>query len=58
MAAATVNASDRVMLVSQKGNNKTVYVRAWPKLGRSSQGKELMAIRGTDRVAALVTLLA
>ena len=57
VAATTVNASDRVMLISQKGNNKTVYVRSWPKLGRSSQGKELMAIRGKDQVVALVTLL-
>jgi DNA gyrase subunit A len=56
IAAATVNASDRVMLISQKGNNKTVYARSWPKLGRSSQGKGLMAIRGKDRVVSLITV--
>ncbi len=57
VAATTVNASDRVMLVSQKGNNKTVYVRSWPKLGRSSQGKDLMAIRGKDQVVSLIALV-
>ncbi len=55
--ADTVNASDRVMLISEKGNNKTVYARALPKLGRSSQGKELMAIRGRDKISNLITLV-
>ncbi len=55
-AATTANASDRLMLVSAKGNNKTVYVRALPKLGRNQAGKELIAIRGKDEVAALITL--
>jgi DNA gyrase subunit A len=55
--ADTVNASDRVMLVSEKGNNKTVYARALPKLGRSSQGKEVMAIRGKDQISNLITLV-
>ncbi len=56
VAAATATASDRVMMVSAKGNNKTVYVKAWPKMGRNSQGKELMAIRGRDQLAFIVTL--
>jgi DNA gyrase subunit A len=57
VAATTLNASDRVMLVSQKGNNKTIYARALPKLGRNQQGKELIAIRGRDKMACLVTLI-
>ncbi|MEW5959910.1 MAG: DNA gyrase subunit A [Chloroflexota bacterium] len=57
-AATTLNASDRVMLVSQKGNNKTIYARALPKLGRNQQGQELIAIRGRDKLARLVTLVA
>jgi DNA gyrase subunit A len=57
VAAVTANASDRIMLLSEKGNNKTVYVRSWPKLGRNSQGKKLMAIRGKDRVANLIALV-
>jgi DNA gyrase subunit A len=55
--ATTVNASDRVMMVSQKGNNKTVYAKALPKLNRNQRGKELIAIRGRDQVAWLVTLV-
>jgi DNA gyrase subunit A len=55
--ATTVNASDRVMLVSQKGNNKTVYAKALPKLNRNQRGKELIAIRGRDQVVRLVTLV-
>jgi len=57
VVADTVNASDRVMLVSEKGNNKTVYARALPKLGRSSQGKEVMAIRGRDQISNLIALV-
>jgi DNA gyrase subunit A len=55
--ATTVNASDRVMMVSQKGNNKTVYAKALPKLNRNQRGKELIAIRSRDQVARLVTLV-
>jgi hypothetical protein len=45
------------MLVSQKGKNKTVYARTLPKQGRNQQGKQLMAIRGKDQIARLVTLV-
>jgi DNA gyrase/topoisomerase IV subunit A len=51
-----VNVSDRVMLVSQKGNNKTVFAKSLPKLGRAQKGRELIAIRGKDQVARLVLL--
>jgi DNA gyrase subunit A len=54
--AAPVNASDRVMMVSQKGNTKTVYAKALPKLNRNQRGKELMAIRGKDQIDRLVVL--
>jgi DNA gyrase subunit A len=54
--AATVNVSDRVMTVTQKGNNKTVYAKALPKLNRSQQGKDLIAIRGKDKADRLVIL--
>jgi DNA gyrase subunit A len=56
-AAATVNGSDRVMLLSQKGNNKTIFARSLPKLGRAQKGQELIAIRGKDQVARLITLV-
>ncbi|MBN1992272.1 MAG: DNA gyrase subunit A [Anaerolineae bacterium] len=54
--AATANASDRVMMISQKGNNKTIYAKALPKLNRNQKGQELMAIRGKDQMARLVVL--
>jgi DNA gyrase subunit A len=55
-AAATVNGSDRVMLVSLKGNNKTVYAKSLPKLTRTQKAQEVMAIRGRDQLARLVVL--
>jgi DNA gyrase subunit A len=55
-AAATVNVSDRVMLVTEKGNNKTVFVKSLPKAARTSLGKELIAVRGKDGLARLITL--
>ncbi len=55
-AAATVNVSDRVMLISHKGNTKSVYAKSWPKLGRNQPGKSVMSIRGKDQIARLQTL--
>ncbi len=49
------NVSDRLLMVSAKGNSKAVFVRSLPKARRATQGRELIAIRGRDR---LVTLLA
>jgi DNA gyrase subunit A len=54
--ANTANVSDRVMLLSQKGNNKTVYVKSLPKLARPQKGQELIAIRGKDYLARLIIL--
>jgi DNA gyrase subunit A len=53
---AVASASDRVLMVSEKGNGKSVYVRSLPKAGRATQGKELIAIRGRDRMATLLLL--
>ncbi len=55
-AGAVANASDRLLMVSEKGNNKALYVRSLPKARRATQGKELIAIRGPDRLAALLLL--
>ncbi|MEJ2557113.1 MAG: DNA gyrase C-terminal beta-propeller domain-containing protein [Anaerolineae bacterium] len=55
-AGAVASASDRLLMVSEKGNNKAVYVRSLPKARRATQGKELIAIRGRDRLAALLLL--
>jgi DNA gyrase subunit A len=55
-AGAVASASDRLLMVSEKGNNKAVYVRSLPKARRATQGKELIAIRGRDRLTTLLLL--
>jgi DNA gyrase subunit A len=50
------NASDRLLMVSAKGNSKAVFVRSLPKARRATQGRELIAIRGRDRLATLLAL--
>lgn len=54
--ADTVNVNDRVMIVTDKGNNKTVYAKSLPKLKRNQRGKDVIAIRGKDKVDRLVIL--
>jgi len=53
-AGVVASASDRLLMVSEKGGGKAVYVRSLPKAGRATQGRELIAIRGRDRLAALL----
>jgi DNA gyrase subunit A len=55
-AGVVANASDRLLMVSSKGNGKAVYVRSLPKARRGTLGKELIAIRGRDRFATLLVL--
>ncbi|MCB0214817.1 MAG: DNA gyrase subunit A, partial [Anaerolineae bacterium] len=55
-AAAVVRLGDRVMMISDKKNTKTVYARAFTKYARTHKGQSVMAIRGKDRLARLVTL--
>ncbi|MCB0197694.1 MAG: DNA gyrase subunit A [Anaerolineae bacterium] len=55
-AAAIVSLSDRVMMISDKKNTKTVYARAFSKYARSHKGQSVMSIRGKDRLARLVAL--
>ena len=50
------NVSDRLLMVSAKGNSKAVFVRSLPKARRATQGRELIAIRGRDRLATLLAL--
>lgn len=54
--AAAINLSNRVMLISEKKNSKTVYGRSLPKMSRTGKGKSLMSIRGKDGIARLVVL--
>ena len=55
-AGAVANVSDRLLMVSAKGNSKAVFVRSLPKARRATQGRELIAIRGRDRLATLLVL--
>jgi len=54
-AAAVVNLSDRVMLVSQK-NSKLVQGKTFTKMARTHKGKPVMAVRGKDRLVRMVVL--
>ena len=55
-SGVVASASDRLLMVSEKGNTKGIYIGSLPKARRASQGKELIAIRGTDRLAKLLLL--
>jgi DNA gyrase subunit A len=55
-AGAVANVSDRLLMVSAKGNSKAVFVRSLPKARRATQGRELIAIRGRDRLATVLVL--
>jgi DNA gyrase subunit A len=55
-AGVVACASDRLLMVSEIGNGKAMYVRSLPKARRATQGKELIAIRGRDRLATLLLL--
>lgn len=56
IAAAILKGGDRLMTISARKNSKTVYARAVSKLARTHKGKPIMAIRGNDSLARLVTL--
>jgi len=55
-AGVVASASDRLLMVSSRGNSKAVYVRSLPKARRATQGKELIAIRGRDRLINILVL--
>jgi DNA gyrase subunit A len=54
--ATTANVSDRLMLLSQKGSSKTIYVKSLSKLSRTQKGKAVMSIRGRNKMAQLIVL--
>jgi DNA gyrase subunit A len=55
-AGVVANASDRLLMVTEKGNAKAVFARSVPKAGRATLGKELIAVRGRDRLAHLLLI--
>jgi DNA gyrase subunit A len=56
VAASVVNPGDRLMMISEKKNSKTLYAKTFPKLSRTHKGEAVMAIRGKDRLVRLVVL--
>ena len=56
-AGGVVNLGNRVMMISQKKNSKTVYARAIPRLARTHKGKAVMSIRGKDKIAGVIVLV-
>jgi DNA gyrase subunit A len=55
-AGVVANVSDRLLMVSSRGNGKAVYIRSLPKARRGALGKELIAIRGRDRLNTLLVI--
>lgn len=54
--ATTANVSDRLMLISQNGSSKTIYVKSLSKISRNQKGKAAMSIRGRNKMAQLIVL--
>jgi DNA gyrase subunit A len=48
--ACVVQASDPVVLVTKRGAAKTIRARNAPRMGRATQGQEIIALRGRDVV--------
>jgi DNA gyrase subunit A len=56
--ACVLQASDPIVLVTEKGAAKTIRARNAPRMGRATQGQEVIALRGRDVVVnAFVPLL-
>jgi len=56
--ACVLQSSDPVVLVTEKGAAKTIRGRSAPRMGRATQGQEVIALRGRDVVvSAFVPLL-
>jgi DNA gyrase subunit A len=48
--AVVVQSADPVVLVTEKGNAKTIRARSAPRQGRATQGDSVIALRSGDRV--------
>jgi DNA gyrase subunit A len=57
VGGCVVKGDDEVMLVSAKGAIKKLQVRNVPRMGRATQGRVLMPMRGGDNLAKLVCLV-
>jgi len=57
VGGCVVKGSDWVVLVSAKGATKKLRVRSAPRMGRATQGRILMSLRGGDSLAGVVCLV-
>jgi DNA gyrase subunit A len=57
VGGCVVKGGDEVVLVSAKGATKKLRVRSAPRMGRATQGKVLMSLRGGDSLASVVCLV-
>jgi DNA gyrase subunit A len=55
--ACVVQSNDPVVLVTDKGAAKTMRAKSAPRMGRATQGEEVIALRGRDFVVDAFTLL-
>jgi DNA gyrase subunit A len=53
--ACVIQSSDPIVLVTDKGAAKTIRGRSAPRMGRATQGQEVIALRGRDFVADAFT---
>jgi DNA gyrase subunit A len=55
--ACVVQSNDPVVLITDKGAAKTLRAKNAPRMGRATQGEEVIALRGRDFVVDAFTLL-
>jgi DNA gyrase subunit A len=55
--ACVVQSNDPIVLVTDKGAAKTIRGKSAPRMGRATQGKEVIALRGRDFVTDTFTPL-
>jgi DNA gyrase subunit A len=56
VGACVVHSDDKVMLVSEKGAIKIMKAKSAPSMGRSTQGKKLVKLKGKDALTACIPL--
>jgi DNA gyrase subunit A len=48
--ACVVQSNDPIVLITDKGAAKTIRAKSAPRMGRATQGQEVIALRGRDFV--------
>ena len=55
--ACVIQSNDPIVLITDKGAAKTIRGKSAPRMGRATQGKEVIALRGRDFVTDAFTPL-